>query len=259
MVRGDPALLIRVTRLRSFAAAVAAVLFVAFALASAALPSMAWRADVLVSMAVGVALLAVMVSGLLPLRGHGRALAVVAGAGLALALVGSLADLVVVADLGKIAFASAAGFWLGFTLATLTDDVRVMVGLAAAVAVLDTASVFVSVGPTRLLLTQARSAIPYFVVAFPTSGYALHDYYSALGTSDVIFFALYLAAAVAFGLRVRVTIVAMTVSFLATVALALWTQALPALPLLSVAFLAANADLIRRRWRSAGRSGPIAP
>ena len=39
-------------------------------------------------------------------------------------------------------------------------------------------------------------------------------------------------------------------SFVVTVALALFTRALPALPLLSAAFLLVNADLLRERWRA---------
>ena len=83
-------------------------------------------------------------------------------------------------------------------------------------------------------------------MAFPTMGYAVRDAYSGLGTSDVLFFSLYLAAAIGYRLRVRLTLVAMVASFVATVAIALWSRALPALPLLSLAFLAVNADLIVR-------------
>ena len=41
----------------------------------------------------------------------------------------------------------------------------------------------------------------------------------------------------------------MVVSFLATIAAAMWWTALPALPLLSVAFLAVNGDLLWRKLR----------
>jgi hypothetical protein len=67
--------------------------------------------------------------------------------------------------------------------------------------------------------------------------------------SDVIFYALYLGAARRFGLRARASAVAMAASFLATIAAAMWWTALPALPLLAVAFLAVNADLLWRRLR----------
>jgi hypothetical protein len=238
-----------VRRFGPAAGVAAALLFVVFIATSALLPAFAWRADALVSMAVGITLLGLMAFGLLPLRHLGSRALLAAAAGLLVAIAGSALGVVALADLGRIAFGAGVGLWLGATLAALTGDVRVIVGLAVGVAVLDAASVFVSVGPTRLLLTKAPSAIPYFVVAFPTVGYAVRDAYSALGTSDVIFLCLYLAVAAAYGFRVRLTLVLMTASIVVTVALALYSQALPALPLLSAAFLLANLDLIVRRWR----------
>ena len=232
----------------ALAAAVALVVLVAV---SGLLPAFAWRADILVSMALGVTLLALMMAGLLALNAHGAPvgrLLIVAGVGLAAAVAGSVLHVVALADLGRIAFGGGVGLWLGFTLADLAYDVRIVVGLAVAVGVLDAASVFLPQGPTRLLLTKAPHAVPYFVVAFPTIGYRVSEAYSALGTSDVIFFGLYTAAAVAFRLRVRLTLAAMAASLVVTVALALYTRALPALPLLSAAFLLVNADLLRARW-----------
>jgi len=243
----------------TLAAAVAAALaFVALVAVSGSLPPFAWRADILVSMAIGVTLLALMVAGLLALQAPGTPLSrllVVAGIGLAAAVAGSVLDVVVLADLGRIAFGGGVGLWLGFTLADLTYDVRIIVGLAVAVGLLDAASVFLPQGPTRLLLTKAPRAVPYFVVAFPTIGYRVSEAYSALGTSDVIFFGLYTAAAVAFRLRVRLTLAAMAASLVVTVALALYTRALPALPLLSAAFLLVNADLLKARWGTRSADG----
>jgi hypothetical protein len=72
--------------------------------------------------------------------------------------------------------------------------------------------------------------------------------------SDVLFLALYLGAARRFRLRAGWSAVAMVGSFLGTIALAMWWTALPALPLLSVAFLAVNADLLVRRMRGGGEA-----
>ncbi|MBA2357168.1 MAG: hypothetical protein H0V84_01925, partial [Actinobacteria bacterium] len=63
---------------------------------------------------------------------------------------------------------------------------------------------------------------------------------------------LFLAAAARWSLRLRSTWVALTASFGLTMALAVYQDpfgigGLPALPLLSIGFLAVNADLI---WRS---------
>jgi hypothetical protein len=76
----------------------------------------------------------------------------------------------------------------------------------------------------------------------------------ALGLPDILFFALFLAAAARWSLRVGVTWALMVASFVATIALAVWTDpfgigGLPALPGLSIAFLAGNVDVLWRRFR----------
>ena len=86
--------------------------------------------------------------------------------------------------------------------------------------------------------------VGYFTIAATWAGYSYAEAYTGLGVSDVLFFALYLGAARRFRLRMGWSAVAMVGSFLATIALAMWWTALPALPLLSVAFLAVNADLL---------------
>ena len=91
--------------------------------------------------------------------------------------------------------------------------------------------------------------IGYFTVTMTWFGYTWSEAYSAIGLSDIIFLGLYLGAARRFGLRERASAVAMVASFLVTLALAIWWKALPALPLLSVAFLGVNADLLLRGSR----------
>jgi hypothetical protein len=92
------------------------------------------------------------------------------------------------------------------------------------------------------------------------------DSSAKLGLPDLLFFALFLAAADAFALRTRLTWLLMTASFGITLALTyyLWVDGLPALPLLAVGFLLANADLLWRRFRERkgdGRTteGPARP
>jgi len=81
-----------------------------------------------------------------------------------------------------------------------------------------------------------------------------------LGLPDLLFFSLFLAAAARFGLRVFVTWLLLVASFGATISIAVaWNKpGLPALPLLSVGFVLANADLLWRALRrgraSAGSS-----
>ena len=229
--------------------AAAAVVFVAFILVSGRLPVFSFRPDVIVSMAAGVALVGLVIGAVVLGRPAPRTMLLLAAAGLAAAALGSVLDVVPLADLGKIAVGAGLGYWLGTSLTELTADPRVITLLAVLVGALDTASVFLPQGPTHLLLTRAPQTVSYFVVAFPTIGYSVRETYSALGTTDLLFFTLYLAAALGYRLRVRLTLAAMVASFVGTVAIAVWSRALPALPLLSAAFLAVNADLLLKAAR----------
>ncbi len=77
---------------------------------------------------------------------------------------------------------------------------------------------------------------------------------AGLGVSDVIFFGLFLAGAARFGLRPRLTWLALVISIGVTGVVAVYgdffgLNGLPALPGLSLAFLLVNADLLWRRLR----------
>ena len=77
------------------------------------------------------------------------------------------------------------------------------------------------------------------------------DSSAKLGLPDLLFFALFLAAADRFRLRRGATWIAMAASFGLTLSgtYFLEVDGLPALPLLAVGFLVANADLLWRMWR----------
>ena len=127
-----------------------------------------------------------------------------------------------------------------------------MAGIALVVAAVDVVSVFASFGVTNYILTEKPEAVPYFVVAFPTFGYSRRRgrlLRPGDGRRDL------LRALSGERGRLRAatpatTAVAMAVSLVATVALAMWWRALPALPLLGLAFLAVNADRMFRRGAS---------
>jgi hypothetical protein len=201
------------------------------------------RLDIVVSLAVALSLLAVFLYGLASLRSLGHRLLLVALVALVVALLSTYAGWLPLANVAKAVFAAAVGLWL----AAQIDSLAVFVLIAALAALADTFSVLTPAGPTHALLTRAPQVVDYFAVAMTWFGYSYRDAYSAIGTSDLIFFSLYLGAVLRFRLRVALTVVAMTASFLLTVVLALWARALPALPLLSVAFLLVNADLLWRR------------
>jgi hypothetical protein len=111
-------------------------------------------------------------------------------------------------------------------------------------------------GPTKEIVENQPQVFNALSISFPLPG----EHNSAqLGLPDVLFFSLFLAAADRFGLRVRLTWLLMALSFGATLALAVGfdISGLPALPLLSVGFVLANADRFWRDygdWRSARAS-----
>jgi hypothetical protein len=107
-------------------------------------------------------------------------------------------------------------------------------------------------GPTKEIVENQPQVFNALSISFPLPG----EHNSAqLGLPDVLFFSLFLGAADRFGLRIGLTWVLMALSFGATLALAVGfdISGLPALPLLSVAFVLANADHLWRYykdWRS---------
>jgi hypothetical protein len=111
-------------------------------------------------------------------------------------------------------------------------------------------------GPTNTIVHHHKGVFERLSFAFPVPG---ENNTANLGIPDLLFFALFLAAAAQFGLRVKLTWLLMTASFGATIVLAVWRDlgGLPALPLLSFAFLVANGDLLWRKLRKErGHSAP---
>ena len=104
-------------------------------------------------------------------------------------------------------------------------------------------------GPTKVIVTHHAHVFTALSYAFPLPGESTA---ANLGVPDLLFFALFLAAAVRFALRPRWTWLALTASFGVTIvlAVALSLGGLPALPLLSIGFLAPNADLLWKRLRT---------
>ena len=105
-------------------------------------------------------------------------------------------------------------------------------------------------GPTKVIVTKHEHVFTNFSFAFPIPGETTA---ANLGLPDLMFFALFLAAAARFRLRPHWTWLLMTLSFGATLAVAVWRDlgGLPALPLLALGFLLANGDLI---WTNLRRS-----
>jgi hypothetical protein len=150
-----------------------------------------------------------------------------------------------VASFAKLGAAAA----VAFLFLSVFESASWVALIAALIPWVDAYSVFW--GPTSKILEHPKgvSALSF---GFPVPG---EHAVASLGLPDLLFFALFLAAAARFRLRPGLTFLFMAASFGATTALAAWTnRALPATPLLSVGFLVANADLL---WREVRRRPPM--
>ncbi len=180
----------------------------------------------------------------LPLRTWRGALPV----GLALILVTwglEEANLHALADFCKLGAATLLGFWF----VSLFETLGLVVFVALLIPWIDAYSVWR--GPTSNIVAHHEEVFTSLSFALPIPGE--HDA-ARLGPPDLLFFALFVAAADRFGLRVFWTWLALALSFGATLAIAVGADisGLPALPGLSIAFLAVNIDLLwptfRRGW-----------
>ncbi len=236
---GTTAYLHTETRGRLGLGVVAGALLLAWGYLSQLLPPPSHAVNALVSASISLTLIALIVWAMLPLTRAGRRLPMVTPFAFAAAIVLVRVDLVAAANICKIVGAAALGLWLSTEILRLSWVVLVaLVGTAV-----DTLSV--AFGPTKEILEEGPQLVGYFTVAFPWLGNSLHEVYSAIGVSDVVFFAMYVGCASGFSLRPRASAVAMMVAVLATFGVALWWRVLPALPSLSLAFLAVNIDYLR--------------
>jgi hypothetical protein len=212
-----------------------------------ALPDVPLGADVALTALVLMPAVLALILLVLPLR-HWRGVAGVAAAFAALAFAAEAGDLDVLANFAKLAAAAAFGVWFVGYFERLSWVVLV----AAITPLVDSLSVWR--GPTREIVTDRPEVFGALSFAFPVPDAGSFQ----LGLPDLLFFSVFLGAAAQWALRVGWTWIAMTASFGATMALAIWVDpfdigGLPALPLLSIAFLAANADLLWRELRQRPR------
>jgi hypothetical protein len=181
----------------------------------------------------------------LPYRREGR-LFVAALGFLALAVAFELADLEALANFAKLGLMTALGFWF----LTYFESVLWVALVALVIPLVDSFSVWR--GPTKHIVEEQPRIFDVFSFAFPTPG---SESSAQLGLPDLLFFALFLAAAARWNLRVGWTWLALVLSLGATMLLAVeWgVSGLPALPGLAFGFLIPNADLLWgefQRWRS---------
>jgi len=210
------------------------------------LPELADRWDI-VLVAVGVLPATFAVVWLVePLSASRRVLPTMLGAG-ALAVLFDLVGLESFFNATKIvAFAL-----LGFMFLQMLEALSWVVLVAVIVPWVDIASVYR--GPTRVVVEEEPGIFERIAISFALPG---EDAAARLGPPDVIFFALFLATAHRFGLRLAATWIGMTAALAATLVLtyAFELDGLPALPAVALGFLVPNADLLWRglRGRRAG-------
>ena len=163
--------------------------------------------------------------------------------GVAIAL--SLLEVGSVANVAKLACYALAGFWF----LTLFEELWWIALVAVLVPWVDIWSV--AAGPTEYVVEERPGIFERVAVGFPTPG----DTATVnLGPPDIVFFALFLAAADRFRLRVAGTWFGMSACLGATLVL-VWSwedvSGLPALPAVCLGFLLPNADLL---WRDVRRA-----
>ena len=184
----------------------------------------------------------------LPLRRRRWLPAVGVGA-VVLAIACELLDWEVANFFFKVVATTALGFWfLG-----LFEALWWAVLVACIIPLVDAYSVWR--GPTRHIVEEREEVFVTLSVGFPVWG---DEGTANLGLPDLFFFAIFLAAAARWNLRVGWTWLAMALSFGTTLAIAVrWgIGGLPALPILCFGFLLPNADLlwreVRRAWAARG-------
>jgi len=220
--------------------ALAAALTVWSALATELDPWSLWPSILLVALVLMPATF-VLVWLALPLRAVGPVrLGIGAGVLVLAAVVFSLLDLEIAANFAKLAAATAVGWWfLSFFEAPWWV-------LLVALLIVPVDLFSVARGPTKEITENQPEVFDALSVFMRIPG---TESAAQLGLPDILFFALFLGAAARWGLRVAPTWVLMTLSFGGTLALAIWFEqaGVAALPLLSAAFVLANADLL---WAS---------
>ena len=140
-----------------------------------------------------------------------------------------------------------AAIFAGWAFIHLFEELSWVVLVAVVIPLVDIISV--DRGPTKAITSNHFEIYTAVAIAFVGPGGAT----AYLGPPDVLFYALFLAAASRFDLRVNWTWVSMTGMYAVTVILAtaIHVGGLPALPFLSFGFLAPNADLLwQRLYRS---------
>jgi hypothetical protein len=188
----------------------------------------------------------------LPLRRAGWLFQLAVGF-LVLTILLEVVGLEAVSNFTKLAVMTTFAFWF----LDYFESVLWVALVALVIPIVDSISVWR--GPTRHIVEEQPQVFEVFSFAFPSPG---GETSANLGLPDLLFFALFLAAAAKWNLRVGWTWIALTASLGLTMLLTVvWdVGGLPALPGLAFGFLLPNADLLWAaflRWRRLQRLEPL--
>jgi hypothetical protein len=221
-------------------------LLVAYGLTARHLPELPSGLDVAFYAALILPAFAAAIWLALPLAHSGtKALLVLAAVAATLAVLGTLLDVDSVANVAKLACYALAGF----AFLSLFEELWWLTLVALLVPWMDVWSV--AAGPTEYIVEEKPGLFENVAVSLPSPG---ESAVVSIGPPDILFFALFLAAADRFALRVVATWIAMTGLLGGTLVL-VWhwddVAGLPALPAVCVGFVLPNADLL---WQDARRA-----
>ena len=224
------------------------VVLVAYGAGAESLPGLPSGLDVVFHSAVVFPAFAAAIWIALPLAREGnRALLATAAVAAGAAIVLTVLEVDSAGNVAKLAFYALAGFWF----LTLFEELWWIALVAVLVPWVDIWSV--AAGPTEYVVEERPGLFERVAVAFPNPG---ETGTVNIGPPDILFFALFLAAADRFALRVTWTWIGMTGCLAATLML-VWTwdgiAGLPALPAVCLGFVIPNADLVWRNVRDARR------
>jgi hypothetical protein len=203
-------------------------------------PVSTWWAVAIIAAGVLPATLALVYLAL-PLWSRPRIVAAGLAVFLAAAIVTWRLDSHLASNFMKLA-AYACGGWI---FLRLFEELAWVVLIALVIPFVDAISV--AAGPTKTIVNHHFEVYSAVAVAFVAPGGRA----AGLGPPDILFFALFLAAAARWRLRPVWTWIAMTSMYSLTLVLANATDVngLPALPFLSAGFVLANGDLLWNRLK----------
>ncbi len=228
------------------AAALAAVLvaLAAWDAGAGALPELGHRPDVLVVALVLLPLTFAVPWLALPVATTRRLIPIAVAAAL-LAILFELAGMGSLFNVAKLVALTA----IGFLFMQLFEALSWVVLVAVVIPWVDAISVWR--GPTEYVVSEQPGLFDRISIAFRLPG---EEGSANIGPPDILFFALFLATADRFELRVRWTWLSMVglLSLTLTLTSVFEINGLPALPAIAIGFLLPNVDLLWRAWRERG-------